>query len=73
MITKNSVSLVTGLLLGSMFIGIALYLLLFPDSIPSTSRNDLKLYALLTGAYGIWRVIRVVIVWKEAQKNCLKA
>ncbi|NMW21541.1 MAG: hypothetical protein HKK67_07890 [Chlorobiaceae bacterium] len=71
--TKNSVSLVTGLLLGSMFIGIALYLLLFPDSIPSTSRNDLKLYALLTGAYGIWRVIRVVIVWKEAQKNCLKA
>ena len=73
MIKTNSVGMITGVLLGSMFIGIAFYLLVFPDSIPSASRDDLRLYALLTGAYGIWRVIRVVIVWKEAQKKCLKA
>jgi hypothetical protein len=32
-------------------------------------KEDLRLYALLTGAYGIWRFTRVWIVWKEAQEN----
>lgn len=61
--------MVAGMLLGITFIGIALFLLLFPESIPSGARGDIRLYALLTGAYGIWRLIRVYLAWKDAQEN----
>jgi hypothetical protein len=66
---KGFAAMVTGVILGSMFIGIALYLLLFPDISPAGMKQDLRLYALLTGAYGIWRFIRVWLTWKEAQEN----
>ena len=61
--------MVMGILLGMTFISIALYLLLFPDRVPPAANEDIRLYALLTGAYGIWRLLRVFIVWNEAQKN----
>ena len=64
---KSSVEIVTGLILGSTFIGIALYLLLFPDISPAGMKQDLRLYALLTGAYGIWRIIRAWLVWKDGE------
>ncbi len=66
---KSAAGMVMGLLLGSTFIGIALYLLFFPDISPAGMKEDLRLYALLTGAYGIWRLIRVWLAWKEAQEN----
>jgi hypothetical protein len=66
---KSSVEIVTGLIMGSIFIGIALYLLFFPDISPAGMKQDLRLYALLTGAYGIWRFIRVWLAWKEGQEN----
>ena len=66
---KSVVEIVTGLIMGSTFIGIALYLLFFPDISPAGMKQDLRLYALLTGAYGIWRFIRVWLAWKEAQEN----
>jgi hypothetical protein len=66
---KSLVEIVTGLVMGSTFIGIALYLLFFPDISPAGMKQDLRLYALLTGAYGIWRFIRVWLTWKEAQEN----
>ena len=66
---KSLVEIVTGLILGSTFIGISLYLLFFPDISPAGMKQDLRLYALLTGAYGIWRFIRVWLAWKEAQEN----
>jgi hypothetical protein len=70
MIKQSAASMITGILLSMTFIGIALYILLFPDSAPHhVSKDDLMLYALLTGTYGIWRFIRVFLVRKEAQKN----
>jgi hypothetical protein len=69
MIRQSVVSMITGILLSLTFVGIALYILLFPDSAPhQVSKDDLMLYALLTGAYGIWRFIRVFLVRREAQK-----
>ena len=64
---KSSVEIVTGLIMGSIFIGIALYLLFFPDISPAGMKQDLRLYALLTGAYGIWRLIRAWLVWKDGE------
>ena len=69
MIKNGTVSMITGTLLSMAFIGIALYVLFFTDRLPQVSKDDLRLYALLTGAYGIWRFIRVFLVRKEAEKN----
>ncbi len=66
---KSLIEIITGLILGSTFIGIALYLLFFPDISPAGMKQDMRLYALLTGAYGIWRIIRVWLAWKDAQEN----
>jgi hypothetical protein len=63
---QGSAAMITGVILGSTFIGIALYLIFFPDISPAGMKEDLRLYALLTGAYGIWRFIRVWLAWKEA-------
>ena len=52
--------MITGILLSMAFIGIALYVLFFSDRLPQVSKDDLRLYALLTGAYGIWRFIRAL-------------
>ncbi len=64
-----SAAMVTGMLLALTFLAIALSILLFPASVPAVARHDLQLYALLTGAYGIWRLIRVWMLWREAQEN----
>jgi hypothetical protein len=64
MIQKSAVSIITGLLPGVLFIGIALYLLLFTDTAPSAARSDLRHYAMLTGAYGVWRVVRFAMGWR---------
>jgi NhaP-type Na+/H+ or K+/H+ antiporter len=69
MIKSGAVSMITGILLSVIFIGIALYLLFIPDGAPHLSKDDLRRYALLTGSYGLWRFIRVFIVWKETKKN----
>ncbi len=61
--------MITGILLSITFIGIALYVLFFTDRLPQVSHDDLRLYALLTGAYGIWRFIRVFLARKEAENN----
>jgi len=67
-VLKNiSAAKITGLLLGITFIGIALYLFLFPEAAPAVARKDLNHYVLLTGSYGIWRIIRVSMTWKNAQ------
>ncbi|WP_232209735.1 hypothetical protein [Chlorobium ferrooxidans] len=63
------VTMIVGTLLALCFIGIAAWLLFFPGTIPLASREDLRLYALLTGAYGIWRLVRVWMVWKQAEEN----
>jgi hypothetical protein len=62
-------AIITGLLLSFAFIGIALFVLFFPDRFPAASRQDFILYSALTGSYGIWRLLRVIMTWKEAQKN----
>jgi hypothetical protein len=66
---KSLVEIVIGLLLGCTFIGIAIYLLFFPEISPSGAKQNLRLYVMLTGAYGIWRLIRVWLAWKKAQEN----
>ncbi|NTW68971.1 MAG: hypothetical protein HGB23_03890 [Chlorobiaceae bacterium] len=61
--------MIVGIVLAITFISIASWLLFFADSISVASRDDLRLYALLTGAYGVWRLVRVWLAWKEAKKN----
>ena len=69
MIQKSSASIITGLLPGVLFIGIALYLLLFPDTTPVAATGELRQYAILTGAYGVWRVVRFAISRREVMEN----
>ncbi|TLU57637.1 MAG: hypothetical protein FDX18_07395 [Chlorobium sp.] len=66
---QGSAALVTGLILAATFTGIALYILFSPGMFPSATREDLRLYALLTGAYGLWRFIRVWLAWREGEEN----
>ena len=61
--------MITGIILSMTFVGIALDILFFPDRLPQVSKDDLRIYALLIGAYGIWRFIRIFLVRKEAEKN----
>jgi hypothetical protein len=68
--TKSATaSLVMGILVSMTFMGIALYFLFFTERVPPVANENIRLYAFLTGSYGIWRLIRVFAVWKEAQKN----
>ena len=69
MIKQSAASMITGILLSMTFIGIALYVLFFTDRLPQVSQYDVRLYALLTGAYGIWRFIRVFLVRREEHKK----
>ena len=64
MMQKSAASVITGLLPSVLFIGIALYLLLFIDTAPTASMSDLRHYAMLTGAYGVWRVVRFAMDWR---------
>lgn len=57
------------LLLSLLFIGIALYVFFFADPPSPSARHDLRLYAALTGAYGIWRLIRALLAGKKAEEN----
>jgi len=67
-VLKNiSAPKIIALFVGITFIGIALYLFLFPDAAPAVARKDLNHYVLLTGSYGVWRIIRVSMTWKNAQ------
>jgi hypothetical protein len=66
---QGSAAMVTGMILGSTFIGIALYLLFFPDISPAGAKQDIRLYALLTGSYGLWRFIRIWLAWKKPEEN----
>ncbi len=70
MIKQSTASIITSILLSMTFIGIAMYILFVPDSASHhVSKDDLMLYALLTGAYGIWRFVRVFLVRREGEKN----
>ncbi|TLU53831.1 MAG: hypothetical protein FDX02_05805 [Chlorobium sp.] len=62
---NSSASLFTGLLPGLLFVCIALYLLFFYDTASAAARDDLRQYAMLTGAYGIWRIIRFSMAQRE--------
>ncbi len=69
MIKQSPISIASGMLAASIFIGISLYLLFFSSEIHALANENIRRYAFLTGSYGIWRLIRVFFVWKEAQKN----
>jgi len=57
------------ILLSLLFIGIALCVFFFADPPSRDARHDLLLYASLTGAYGVWRLIRVLLAGKKAEEN----
>jgi hypothetical protein len=69
MIKQSAISLGLGIFTAITFVSFSLYILFFTDNVPNLNSNDIKLYALLTGSYGIWRFIRVFAVWKEGQNN----
>ncbi len=66
---QGSTAMVIGVILAATFTGIALYIFFFPGIFPAGARENLKLYAMLTGAYGIWRFIRVWLAWRDGEKN----
>ncbi len=68
MLKKSSASLFTGLLPGLLFVGIALYLLFSPDTASVAARDGLRQYAVLTGAYGIWKIIRFSLAQRKERK-----
>lgn len=57
------------ILLSLLFIGIALYVFFFADAPSGAARQDILLYSALTGAYGIWRLVRSVLAGKKAEEN----
>ncbi len=66
--SKFTAPMITGSMLAAAFIGISLYLLLYPLPAAMAGNRDLRLYAMLIGAYGIWRAIRVWLAWKEEEQ-----
>ena len=68
MTKKMTASMSIGMVLAITFIGIALYIFFIPLPAAFAGKNDFHLYALLTGAYGVWRAIRVFLNWKDVQE-----
>lgn len=58
-----------GMLLAITFIGISLYILFMPLPDAFAGKNDLQLYAILTGSYGVWRAFRVYLNRKDLQED----
>jgi len=58
-----------GMLLAITFIGISLYILFMPLPDAFAGKNDLQLYSILTGSYGVWRAFRVFLTWKDLQED----
>lgn len=56
------------LLLSMLFIGIALYIFLSAEA-AGKDGGDLRLYAALTGAYGLWRLIRTIIAGRKSYEK----
>ncbi|MBM3163002.1 MAG: hypothetical protein FJZ79_06745 [Chlorobi bacterium] len=67
--TGSRLPAVLGLMLSALFIATALSVYLFAYAPSPEARRDLLLYALLTGAYGIWRLIRVLTALKKPEEN----
>lgn len=57
-----------GMVLAIIFICISLYILFMPLPAAFSGKSDLRLYALLTGSYGVWRALRVFLNWKDLQE-----
>ncbi|MEI6847038.1 MAG: hypothetical protein WCK32_03220 [Chlorobiaceae bacterium] len=70
--TKNiSASLIINMLLAITFIGLALYLLICPSNVTSAAKENLNLYALLSAAYGTWKLMRVYLAWNLKRSHIL--
>jgi hypothetical protein len=69
MTKQMNASMAIGMLLAITFIGISLYILFIPLPVAFAGKNDLQLYAMLTGSYGVWRAFRVFLNWKDLQED----
>lgn len=69
MIMAPYVKTAVDLLLTALFIGIAVYVFFFAGATDQNARRDLVLYSALTGAYGVWRLIRVLLAKKNQEEN----
>jgi len=56
------------MMLSILFIGLALYIFLSADS-TGKAGSDLRLYAALTGAYGVWRLVRTIIAGRKSHEK----
>lgn len=65
----SNAAIVIGILQAIMFVSISLYILFIPLPAAFAEKNDLRLYTILTGAYGTWKVIGVFVLWKDSLKN----
>ncbi|NTV08343.1 MAG: hypothetical protein HGA81_07045 [Chlorobium limicola] len=69
MIAASNLKTAIDLLLSALFIGIATYVFFFAGATDQNARRDLVLYSALTGAYGVWRLIRVLLAKKNQEEN----
>ncbi|MEE9904266.1 MAG: hypothetical protein K4305_02375 [Chlorobium sp.] len=56
------------LLLSMLFTGLALYIFLSAEA-AGKAGSDLRLYAALTGAYGLWRLVRTIIAGRKSYEK----
>ncbi|MBN1279417.1 hypothetical protein [Chlorobium sp.] len=68
MSVDRKISTFLNLLLSALFIGFPVYIFMSAQPAGRT-HDDLRLYAALTGAYGLWRLVRTIIVTRKSDDN----
>ncbi|WP_049752378.1 hypothetical protein [Pelodictyon luteolum] len=66
---KHSAAAIAGFLTGTAFLGLAIWLSFAMAGVAGNHEEDLRLYSLLTGSYGAWRIFRSWMLWNGAQEN----
>jgi len=58
-----------GVLVGTSFIAISLWLFFAVGSGTTSTAGDIRIFSALTGAYGLWRIIKSVMLLKKGEEN----
>ncbi|KZK74058.1 MAG: hypothetical protein A3K90_07515 [Pelodictyon luteolum] len=66
---KHSLTAIAGVMTGTAFLGLAIWLSFAMAGVAGVHESDLYLYSLLTGSYGVWRIFRSWRLWNGAQEN----
>ncbi|MDT9546081.1 MAG: hypothetical protein HQ516_06610 [Chlorobium sp.] len=71
---KFSVSLpaAVGVIVGASFTGVSLWLFFTVGSGTSSTAEEIRVFSALTGAYGLWRIVKSVMQLKKGTLKFLK-